>query len=119
MRAQLALLAAGAVVFAPAWSTSGAPEPGPTGTELAGRILAPSFDRAAAVSQLDRGAFLRPERARPRGDSSRGLAAHSAALELRPFDRFWIVVGAALLVIALGAAPSVRSPRAPPQLLAA
>jgi hypothetical protein len=114
MQAKLALLVAAAVIFAPGWQASDAVTGRPAGAELAGRILAPTFDEANAASQVHRGAYKRLERPKPRGVSSKVFAWPTAACELPPLGHLWMAAPLALLLPAVGGALSTRSPRAPP-----
>ena len=92
MRVKLALLAAAAVVFAPGWQASEGVIKSSAGAELAGRILAPTFDEASAASRGDRGAYKQLERAKGLALFSKAMVWRSAATELAPLYHLWVAV---------------------------
>ncbi len=75
LRSRLALLVAAAVVFAPGWQGDGSPTP-PRGSDLAARVLAPTFDQGAirdAVADVKHQPSARQAKRRP-GDISAAVA---------------------------------------------
>lgn len=117
MRAKLALLAAAAVVFAPGWQVSDVATWRSGGSELAGRILAPTFDEASPASQSDRGAHKRLDRAKPYEVFSKAFAWQGAASQLPSFEQLCLAVWVVLLLAAVAGLPSTRAPRAPPRFV--
>ncbi len=119
MRAKLALLAAAAVVFAPGW---GATESGGRAVtpDLAGRILAPTFEKASAGSQPEIGRWHHAlEQSKPRSSSSRVVAWQSSGRSVSLFERVPIGAPVALLLVLVAFVAAARSPRAPPHLVTA
>lgn len=117
LRAKLALFAAAAAVFAPGWGASDAMAKTRASSELAGRILAPTFHEASARGQIENGSYKPLERAKPRPVSHNVLAWRTSATPTAPPKHLWVAAVAALVLMPLRRAPAFRSPRAPPHLL--
>jgi hypothetical protein len=110
MRFELALLTAAAVIFAPGWQAP-ITSSSSSGVELAGRILAPTFDEASAASPADRVAYERLEGTH--GVSSKALAWYAASA-LPPVQHIQLALAVVLLLALVAVTPATRSPRAPP-----
>ncbi len=113
MKANLAILVAVVVVFAPGWGGDLGPEQALPSPDVAARILAPTFDEA-----VDRGAgsvHNRLERHSSRGDTYTLVTSTPVVPALQPRE----LVLAALVAVALIAVGGSRRPhvgRAPPLL---
>jgi hypothetical protein len=115
VRTKLVLLAVTALVFAPGWGAD--PTPHDSGTsELAVRILAPTFDEARSTSQIDRTAHGQ-QRGKLRTSYGKELVSIPPGTQLHPNGDPWVAVLVAISISVLARSVSDRSTRAPPHLV--
>lgn len=118
VRAKLALLAAAAIVFAPAWGGTGTTQSLSSDGSLTGRILAPTVDEGHGASHaVGRATLQQLDRSKQRS-SYKALTGVPLRSDRIPPAALWVPNFALALIAAAAAFVRSASPRAPPALLA-
>jgi hypothetical protein len=117
LRRSLVLLAGAVLIFAPGWGGEASVSLPTTASDVAGRILAPTFDEAS-VERTGTGTFeKRMNRAKPYGHSSKIAPSVSGAAQMQPPAQFLLASLVALILVASRRLPNLQAQRAPPHLL--
>lgn len=114
MRARLVLLLAAAVVFAPGWGDGEALWGSNTASDLAGRVLAPTFDEAS-VERVRKPALV--DGSKFRTFSNKVVVDVANSPDSDPRIRFVLTTVVGVAAIATRRVATFRPQRAPPSLL--
>lgn len=113
MRAKLAVFAAAAVVFAPGWGAEGIPQQKPSPSDVAARMLAPTFEEADRSTSVKK----RSERPKPRDTGNNYLSFLTVSSEPEPPRELILSAIVAFAFVTACQSRRTRSRRAPPLLL--